>query len=391
MKKILFIIHLGDIKKSSGIIDKVINQSKAMKENGIFYKTYILHRPSQIEDIKQYQKYDFINFVAVKDYEVQKNVIKKIYLEEKVYKEYINICKKEKDNYDYIYVRYNPLYQMFIKFTRLFKNKIIFEHNSIEITEYMANKNKLYLIKEKIFGKYVRNNAKHFVAVSNEIYEHQSTYYKNKKGIVIPNGIDVSKYNVRIVPKYDKKRLNMVFVGNIRYWHGLERIISSIDNYKGNIDITLNICGDFNQKDYLTPLLEGLKTKHKINMLGYKNKEELDKYFNEAHIAVGTLGCYKKNINYASVLKNREYFSRAIPIVFSEIDDDICTKENEGLYLKVKNDASDVDMNTIIEFVEKFYKNSEENTKRIRRFAENKLDYNKKILKLKELINEEKN
>ena len=49
---------------------------------------------------------------------------------------------------------------------------------------------------------------------------------------------------------------------------------------------------------------------------------ELDKYFDEAHIAIGTLGCYKKNITHASVLKNREYFSRGIPIIFSEIDDD---------------------------------------------------------------------
>ena len=71
-------------------------------------------------------------------------------------------------------------------------------------------------------------------------------------------------FKVRKIPSYDGKNLNLLFVGNIRYWHGIERIISSIKNYKGNVNITLNICGDINQEDYLTPLINDNKTNYKI-------------------------------------------------------------------------------------------------------------------------------
>ncbi len=389
MKKLIFLVHFGDIKKSSGIIEKVYNQSIAMHELGFHYKTYIFIKKEQENDIQLFKNIPYIKFITLDYFTKENSFIKNYIIIKKIFEEYKKTCIKESKNFDYIYVRMNPLYPGFLKFIKKFKNKIIFEHNSIEIEEYKANNQKKKVLFSKLFDKIVRKYAIGFVSVSKEIYDYQYQLY-HKKGLLIPNGIDVNSFKIRSIPNYDNLNLNMIFVGNIRYWHGIERIINALKNYNGEKNIIFNICGLINQDDdYLSPLINSVKKNNIIiNLLGYKTKDELNKYFDDAHIAIGCLGGYKKKINYGSVLKNREYFSRGIPIVFSEIDDDISIEENNGLYLQVPNNDSEIDLNTIIQFVENFYLNVEENTKRIRKFAEEHLDYNKKMLKFKEYINE---
>lgn len=390
MKKILFLIHIGNINKSSGILEKVINQSLNMKKSGILYKTYIFYKKEDFENIKKFDKFDFIVFLPLDFYKFEKSLLKRICIEEKVYKKYIDICNKEKGKYDYVYVRSNPFYYNFLKFTKKNSGKLIYEHNSIEPKEYKAN-NKLKLVQHILFEKQVRKRVAFYVSVTKEIDNYQkSKYPQSVKGIVISNGIDVKKYPIRKTPKYDKKNLNIIFVGNIRYWHGVDRMLKSIANYNGPVKITYNICGLPNQKDEITSLIKKLNFKnHTINQLGYKTHEELDSLFNEAHLAQGSLATFRFLINNASTLKNREYFARGIPIVFSEIDDDISIPGNKDFYFKVPNDDSIINMEEIIKYIERIYlKDAKKITQNIRRFAEENLDYSKKIEKLKEFVNE---
>lgn len=388
MKKVMFIIHFGDLKKSSGIIEKVYNQSTAMHKLGIHYKTYILYKAEQESDAKSFKHSDYIEFVPLKFFKKEKTFIKNYIIINKIFNEYKRICLMEKDKYDYVYLRMNPLYPGFIKFVQALNNKIIFEHNSIEKEEYIANKQNNKVIMSKLFDKYIRKRAKGYVCVTKEIYNYQKGLYTNQKGVVISNGINVKSFQLRTLPVYDQKNLNMIFVGNIRYWHGVDRIVKSLQNYEGDAIITFNICGLVNQdEDNLTPLINSFSKKSiKINLLGYKAKDEMNIYFNQAHLAIGCLAGYRKNMQYGSVLKNREYFARGVPIIFSEIDDDISIDDNKGLYLQVSNDDSPIKMETIIDFAKDFYKDVEKNTMRIRKFAEEQLDYSKKILKLKQLL-----
>lgn len=387
MKKIIFLIHVGDIKKSSGIIQKIINQSKALHKHNMLFKTIVFYKVEESKIVKNMDIPEYVEFKPLNYYKKYKNIIKSYIVIQKIYFEYIKVCNEYKNNYDYIYVRMNPVYYGFIKFVNKFKQKIIFEHNSNELDEYKANKAFYKVIKLCIFGKYICSKAKGFVAVTREIYEYEKKFYKCK-GVVITNGVDVKKYKLRNIPKFNGKELNMIFVGNIRYWHGLERIINSLAQYKGQININLNICGLINQEDdYITPMIKAIDNpKIKINLLGYKTQKELDEIFDKSHIAIGCLGIYKKNIKYASVLKNREYFARGIPVVFSEIDEDICKKENKRLYFKVPNNSSNIDINKLISFVKQFYQNAQANSLKIRKFAENNLDFYEKEKRLKELL-----
>ncbi len=391
MKKLIFLIHFNNIKNSSGIIEKIFNQSKNMNKLNILYKTYILISKDDAKNIGVFPKVSYIEFVPVNFLADKRKhqFLKLLKCINRTYQEYVNICKKEINNYDMIYVRYNPLYPGFINFVKNFRKKIIFEHNSIEIEEYKSNKSKLKVIFSKMFDKKIKNLALGYVCVSSQIFNFQKKIYnKNISGILITNGIDVKKYKIKEVPKYDGKNINMIFVGNIRYWHGIERILEGIEKYNGKTNIIFNICGNINQEDYLKDIIKKMKKKDSIKMLGYETRENLNKYFDESHIAIGSLGCYKKNIEYASTLKNREYFARGIPIVFSEIDEDISIPENKNFYYKVSNDDGFVNMEKIIDFASGIYKNNPQNiTKNIRKFAEENLDYGKKIEKLRDFIN----
>lgn len=390
MKKMMFIVHFGSIVKSSGIIEKIITQSTVMHEEGLLYKTFILYNKEQVEDIKKYNKYNFINFVSFEN-QSSRGKLQKFKNANDIYQKYAEICEQEKGNYDLIYMRFNPIFPGFINLAKKYKNKFVFEHNSIEITEFKANKSKYNVIMSKLFDKYVRKFAYGFVAVTNQIYEYQKKLYGKTPGICLPNGINVKKYETRKTPKYNGKDINLLFVGNIRYWHGLDRIIHSIARYKGNKKIHLTICGPINEKDSLTPLLKELNIEKNVEFVGPKTQEELNEYFDKSHVAIGALGCYRKNIEYACTLKNREYLSRGIPIVFSEIDEDIPLKYDQKYFFKVDNNDSEIDMDKIVAFIEKTYeKDAEKVTKSIRKYAEDNIDYHIKFRKLKEFLNEKK-
>ncbi len=389
MSKLMFLVQFNDVTKSSGIIEKVMTQSKYMNEEGILHKTFIFYDKDQKELIKDYDKYEYINFVPIEFYKINDNKIKKIILIEKIYKELDKVCTAEAGKYDYIYMRFNPLFLGFIKLVKKYKNKFIFEHNSIEREEYKSNKS-INTITSLLFDKYVRKYAFCYVAVTDQVHNYQKKLYNNIEGISLSNGIEVSKYPQRKPPKYDNKNINLLFIGNIRYWHGLERIFKSIANYRGDKNVILNIYGPINEKDSLSNLIKELGIEKKVVFNGYKSKKEMDKLFDNAHIAIGSLGCYKKNIDYACTLKNREYFSRGIPVVFSEIDQDMPMKYNKKYFLKVENNDTIFDLQDIIDFVEKIY-NDDINkiTSEIREYALKNLDYKVKIKKLKGYINEQ--
>ncbi len=386
MSKLMFLVHFNDVTKSSGIIEKVITQSKYMNKEGMLYKTFILYDKDQRKEVSVYNKYDFINFVPINFYKIDDNKIKKVFLIENIYKEYDKICSREKGNYDYIYMRFNPLFHGFIKFVKKYPKKFIFEHNSIEREEYKSNKSISYLT-SKLFDKKLRKYAFGYIAVTDQIYSYQQKLYKNIKGISLSNGIEVSKYPLRKVPKYDGQNINMIFIGNIRYWHGLERMFKSISNYNGSKDVKLNIYGPINEKDSLTKELQELNIEKNVVFHGFKTKSELDDIFNNAHIAVGSLGCYKKNVDYACTLKNREYFSRGIPVIFSEIDQDIPMKYNKKYFYKVANDDSIFELEDIIDYIDQIYKgNIKELSQNIREYAFENMDYQIKVKKLKKYI-----
>ena len=118
---------------------------------------------------------------------------------------------------------------------------------------------------------------------------------------------------------------------------------------------------------------------------GFKSGEELNKIFDDTHIAIGSLGVHRKDLKYASTLKVREYMARGIAFIISHIDEDI--DKNFPFFLKLPSDDESVDIEKVIKFTANIYnKYGESISSVMRNYASEKMDYKAKVGKLLNFI-----
>ena len=84
---------------------------------------------------------------------------------------------------------------------------------------------------------------------------------------------------------------------------------------------------------------------------------QLNEVFGQCVFAVGSLGRHRSGITSIKTLKNREYATRGIPFIYSEIDSDF---EDKPYVIKAPADESPIDIRSIIEFMDHFDMNPED-------------------------------
>jgi hypothetical protein len=96
-----------------------------------------------------------------------------------------------------------------------------------------------------------------------------------------------------------------------------------------------------------------------------------------ADVGVAALGVHRKNTPVVSTLKSREYFAKGLPFLDSAIDYAISESVSKYCY-KVPNDDSDINIEEVIRFAEK-YKYSDEAQTAMREYASNFLDWKRQM------------
>ena len=147
--------------------------------------------------------------------------------------------------------------------------------------------------------------------------------------------------------------IQMIGVANIAFWHGYDRIIRGLYNYyRGNNSekVFLTIVGNGNAQclSQLKELTSKLGLNEYVSFVGPKSSLELDGMFDNYHLAIGCLGCHRKNIIQIKSLKNVEYAMRGIPMVYSEDNTDF---DEMPYVIKVPADESDIDIKLLCDFV----------------------------------------
>ena len=94
-----------------------------------------------------------------------------------------------------------------------------------------------------------------------------------------------------------------------------------------------------------------------VVMHGSLYGSQLDEIFGQCVFAVGSLGRHRSGITSIKTLKNREYATRGIPFIYSEIDSDF---EDKPYVIKAPADESPIDIRSIIEFMDHFDMNPED-------------------------------
>ena len=249
------------------------------------------------------------------------------------------------------------------------------EHQSKEEDELRLNLlDYIILPFEKMKAYQFFKNVDAIVGVTTEIAKYEvKKANKNIPYFVLANGIEVEKYPVKDYLEFDGRFLKILFIASTTArWHGLDRLLHGMANYKGNKKIELNLIGSVTQE--IKGLIKSLDLENNIILHGVKYGKELDRIFDSVHVAIGTLGIHRENLIFGSTLKVREYMARGIPFVISYIDEDIEPGFPLCLNLQANNDPIDID--EVIRFAGKIYTDYGQKIPfMMRSYALKKMDY----------------
>ena len=346
----------GITKKVTGMYNAFINNNIQMDlfyQKGMYFKLKNLNGEVSVINRSRYDKYNFI-------------------LE--------NILQNE---YKFIFIRYVLSNYFFIEFLRKVKEnkphiKIILEFPTLPYDKEIKDRRILNV------DTYFREFLKEFIDFS-IVYNNVSEVF-GIKSMVMGNGIEI--YDGKFDKKYNEieKKIQLIGVGNISYWHGYDRVIWGIKNYIDSgingIDVEFLIVGEGNELKNLIKLTDDLKLNRYVKFVGDKVGEELEDLYRISDIGVGAIAWFRKGLIDGAALKNREYCRFGLPFIYSGIDMDFNSSFKYAL--KIEDSEERVDINKAIEFI-KDIKNDPSYIDKMRKYAEKHLDWN---VKIKRILNE---
>ena len=359
-----------------GISKKIVAQNKALKCNGLDVELACFDRDEsgrliyKIDDrtIETYGK-----CIAAK--------IKKRCL-------FGKLAKYISDNdIRFVYVRYihfaNPFFVDL--FRRLRKNgTVIF----LELPTYPYDSEYKNLSLRSFVSVYTERLCRRWLAkyVDRIVTFSSHDQIWNHPTVRISNGVDMDEIPVRSAPPKNPAALNLLGVAGLMFWHGFDRLIEGLREYYRTLQpvkVVFNIVGGKPDSEIVRELKDKVRRyglQEFVIFHGEMSGSALDDLFDRNDVAVGCLGCHRKNIVHVKALKNIEYAARGIPFIYSESNEDFDFKE---YVLKIPANESPVD----IAFLVAFSKNMNMFPEEIRTSV-NRLTWNEQMSKVVKVLNQ---
>lgn len=310
---------------------------------------------------------------------IDKNLAKPWYVS--FHKLLLEELKNSSLNYDFIYIRFsrNDIYFLkLIKYLSKNNKKVI-----VEIPTYPYDEEFDYSIKQNIYriiDKYVTNKMHKYVyriATTNSLNEIFGV-----KTIQIRNGVDTESIKV-VDGNSDNDNINLVGIANLAKWHGYDRVIKGIGDYykenKKQQEIHFYIVGEGNEKINLMNLTNELNVSKYVHFVGARRGKELEEVVNKMHIGISSLALFRAGGGHDPI-KTKEFMALGLPVILGYEDKLI----DMSLPYVLKVPSSDEPIN-IYEIIKKF-KNIQEDSIDIRKYAEKNLSWKAQMNKVIELF-----
>lgn len=354
-------------KKKSGIEKKVYSQIMSLKEEMDVEVKYSVVPKNAL---------DRICFILPFIWSKRENNWKKMLIDNSI----------NYGEFEYMYIRKPSLSLKFYSILWYIKKKNPSIKIMMEIPTY-PNTNEYHGIKKIMVLKSINCERK-----LKKVVDYILTYSRDKMiwGIPCLNIANCVDYN-SITPRENyepiKNTIRLTFVATFMFWHGADRIIKGVLQYKGNYNVILNIVGNGVEIENLKKISNNDK---RIIFHGFKTNEEMNKIFNNTDIAIDSLGRHRSGISYNSSLKGKEYSARGIPII-SAVKTEFDYMPEYKYYLKVPADDTPIVIEDIINFFEKIVSKNNYKTisKDIRNITEDMFDFSKGFKKpiIEKIIN----
>ncbi len=249
--------------------------------------------------------------------------------------DYINLVKTiKKVKPDFIYERYNLFFVSGIWARKKFGIPLLLEINAPLFEE----RNKFSGLSNKKLARWVQgytwNNSDYVFCVTQVLANMVKEYgVEEKKILITPNGVNIENFTLQHdIPHYkaklglkDKKVLG--FVGFVREWHGLERVVELLTKFDAD-DLHFLIVGDGPACNFIMDKAKQNNVEKKLTITGIVDRENIKDY-----IAAFDIALQPSVVDYASPLKLFEYMILGKAIVAPKQDNitEVVTDEYNAL------------------------------------------------------------
>ena len=347
--KILFLVYHG-FSEVSGISKKIHYQVKGLRENG--YEVHLCYYDFD----KNGHRCRFVDGNVIKDYGTGMLAGLRQRIDLDCVYEY---CKD--NGIEFVYARcFQNASPFLINFFKKLKSLGI--RTVTEIPTYPYDQ------EFTTFSRQERLGLKIDQMFRNKLYRQMSAVVTfsdaesifGQRTIRISNGVDFDSTPIHQFHPVDDA-IHLIGVAEVHLWHGYDRLIAGMGEYykkaRSPKKVVFHIVGGIDPYDlYGEGDYKGIQTR--IDEYGLKDKvvfhgqlfgEELNNIFNQSCFAIGSLARHRSGITHIKTLKNREYATRGIPFIYSEIDSDF---EDKPYIIKAIPDESPVDIQKIVDFIE---------------------------------------
>ncbi len=201
--------------------------------------------------------------------------------------------------------------------------------------------------------------------------------------ITYDNGIDLAAIPLRKVYT-PNEAVRLLAVAKFAPHHGIDRLIRGLAGYKGERPVRLMLVGEGSENPSLEKLVAELNLEDSVAFAGPATGSKLDALFDDADIAIGSLGLHRIGISLGSTMKAREYCGRGIPFIYSFPEKGF--SGNETFTLVFSNNDEPISVEDVVAFADRMAADPQVGSK-MRSFAEEHFDWKvqmDKVLKVLE-------
>lgn len=126
---------------------------------------------------------------------------------------------------------------------------------------------------------------------------------------VVPNGIDLGDF-AGLPSKAPGEAVELGFVGFIRHWHGLDRVLRGLAAWRGSPRVNLTVVGEGPARADLESLAAELGLADRVRFTGLATREEIPRL-----VAGFDIALQPASVPYASPLKLFEYMAAGRAII----------------------------------------------------------------------------
>lgn len=348
--KILFLVYHG-FSEVSGISKKIHYQVKGLRENG--YEVHLCYYDFDAQG----HRCRYVDDQVIQDYGTGFMAGLRQRIDYDCIYEY---CKRT--GIQFVYARCfqnaNPFLIHFFKKLRKMDIKIVTEIPTYPYDSEFVGFPLMTRIGLKIDQMFRKSLYKHVNAIvtfsdANEIF--------GQRTICISNGVDMDSIPLHDYQPSSDGSIHLIGVAEVHYWHGFDRLIAGLGEYYRNTNnsrtIYFHIVGGVWKSEMynsihapgFSELMDKYGIRDRVIFHGQLFGNELNNVFNQSCFAIGSLARHRSGVTTIKTLKNREYATRGIPFIYSEIDSDF---EDKPYIIKALPDESPIDVQQMVNFID---------------------------------------